>query len=675
MKEKQITKQRIGLRLLLLFVCFLIIFLASAAHRSYGAEETGTDAEAYAAATGESLAATTLTTDTSAETMAADTGESLTAATLTTDTSAETIAVAAGGSLAATALTGTAGTYSYENYTNLFDEDTTTKWCIQNFKSACVIWEMEEAVSVTGYTIVTGNDSATYTGRNPASWKLYACNASSVPDADYDGWVLIDEVSDSGMEDKNYREYNYEISESLPEYTYYKLVISETQGATTMQISEIALDYEGAPDYVCLIDDEDDLLSDELKETLMDVFLTVYPQMAAEYNQNAPKFVKVTIYSGSTTYTAYSQVYLSAPYLNSYPEDYDCFTHELMHVVQQYPSYDPSWLVEGIADYARYVYGLNNTAAGWAWKVPTASSSYTDSYRTTAGFLYWLETESGVGSGIVKELDARLRDLTYDTETHSDWEEITGKSLDTLWADYLESYGIIIERSEDADTDDTAEGSSETQNDSDTNTDAQDSNADTNTQDNSDSSTDTQDSDSQDSASGDTGSQSKADDTSAEKIADGLADSALDGVWYYYTDGEIDTSFTGLAKNKNGWFYVKNGKVDFSVTGLIKHTDGNWYYVKNGKIQFSYTGLIKHTDNNWYYVKNGYIRFSYTGLVKHTDGNTYYVKNGLIRFSYTGLVTDSNGTWYVKNGKVNTSFSGTVVYNNKNYTVKNGKVV
>ncbi len=41
-----------------------------------------------------------------------------------------------------------------------------------------------------------------------------------------------------------------------------------------------------------------------------------------------------------------------------------------MHIVQGYPGYGdarvPGWLVEGIADYARDRYGMDNAAAGWA---------------------------------------------------------------------------------------------------------------------------------------------------------------------------------------------------------------------------------------------------------------------------------------------------------------------
>ena len=39
-------------------------------------------------------------------------------------------------------------------------------------------------------------------------------------------------------------------------------------------------------------------------------------------------------------------------------------THEGMHVVQQYLQ-SPGWITEGIADYARAKFGVNNAARGW----------------------------------------------------------------------------------------------------------------------------------------------------------------------------------------------------------------------------------------------------------------------------------------------------------------------
>jgi len=59
-----------------------------------------------------------------------------------------------------------------------------------------------------------------------------------------------------------------------------------------------------------------------------------------------------------------------------------------MHIVQDYgQSTGPGWLTEGIADYARYKFGVNNPAAKWALPAYKSTQKYTDAYRVTARFL------------------------------------------------------------------------------------------------------------------------------------------------------------------------------------------------------------------------------------------------------------------------------------------------
>lgn len=155
-----------------------------------------------------------------------------------------------------TAISGTEGANSGEGYENIFDNNAATKWCVTNFSDAYVIWEVEEAISATGYTIVTANDNSKYTGRNPASWILYGSNSSDEPDRNDSSWKKIDAVSgDSTLQDEDYTDYYFSISKKTAEYKYYKLEISQTQGASVMQLSEFALACEGS-DYVYAVDTE-----------------------------------------------------------------------------------------------------------------------------------------------------------------------------------------------------------------------------------------------------------------------------------------------------------------------------------------------------------------------------------------------------------------------------------
>lgn len=124
---------------------------------------------------------------------------------------------------------------------------------------------------------------------------------------------------------------------------------------------------------------------------------------------------------------------ISQAWLIKNPEDIDVVTHEVMHIVQSYPSRSgPGWLVEGIADYVRDKYGVNNAAANWSLPDVKENHHYTNSYRIAARFLKWVEEKQK--KGFIKKLDTALRDRTY---TESIWTDNTTKTLDELWDMYV----------------------------------------------------------------------------------------------------------------------------------------------------------------------------------------------------------------------------------------------
>lgn len=169
------------------------------------------------------------------------------------------------------------------------------------------------------------------------------------------------------------------------------------------------------------------------KQRLIETFFKVYPQLAAEYNSSTSKtvyFVIDTAYKGVAA-TGHSRTVFNPVWFVKNPEDIDVVTHEVMHIVQSYKSYRPAWLVEGIADYARYKFGVNNEKAGWSMPMVNDQQSYTNSYRITARFLAWIENK--VKKGTVQKLDDALRDDNY---TSVLWKDITGKTLDELWDAY-----------------------------------------------------------------------------------------------------------------------------------------------------------------------------------------------------------------------------------------------
>lgn len=154
----------------------------------------------------------------------------------------------------------------------------------------------------------------------------------------------------------------------------------------------------------------------------------------------------------------------------------------------------------------------------------------------------------------------------------------------------------------------------------------------------------------------------------------GLSDTKnSDGNWYYYTNGEIDKNYTGLAQNSQGWFYVKDGKIDFTFTGFAQNS-GNWFWVVKGCIDFKHTGLYNDSEHGWYYVKDSKVDFTFTGLVQNSEG-WFYVKDGEVDFTYTGFAQNGNNWFWVVKGYID--FKHTGLYNDSEhgwYYVKDSKI-
>jgi hypothetical protein len=173
------------------------------------------------------------------------------------------------------------------------------------------------------------------------------------------------------------------------------------------------------------------------RKRLIDAFFTVYPQEIKEYNKESSKLVTFFIdpaYKGVAA-TADDIVRFNPDWFVKHPEDIDVVTHEVMHIVQNYGNNDvPGWLTEGIADYARYEFGINNLPANWLLPDYKAGQSYTNAYRITARFLAWGVKHKN--KKLVKKLDEAMRTNTYKPEM---WKKLTGKNVDDLWKEYSEN--------------------------------------------------------------------------------------------------------------------------------------------------------------------------------------------------------------------------------------------
>jgi len=134
------------------------------------------------------------------------------------------------------------------------------------------------------YTIVTGNDNASWNGRGWKAWKIYGANfaydAAASRESDY--WVLLDEKSNITHDivpDVNSTPFDFDFSAPLTQgYVYFKIEITELQGANYMQMCEFILNN-------CTVDD---LVVDLLKDfdlTGVDADLaTAYNAASAAYD-------------------------------------------------------------------------------------------------------------------------------------------------------------------------------------------------------------------------------------------------------------------------------------------------------------------------------------------------------------------------------------------------------
>lgn len=171
-----------------------------------------------------------------------------------------------------------------------------------------------------------------------------------------------------------------------------------------------------------------------IKKDLVEAFFKVFPVLVSKFNDKTTHevvFVTDTAYGGVAEASG-NRILFSTKYMNAHPTDIDIVTHEGFHLVQGYGySAGPVWLTEGIADFIRYEYGVDNVGSKWYLPAFKESQSYKNSYRVTARFFEWIEQKVKPGMAVL--LDKELRAHTY---TEATWAALSGKTVDELWADY-----------------------------------------------------------------------------------------------------------------------------------------------------------------------------------------------------------------------------------------------
>ena len=153
----------------------------------------------------------------------------------------------------------------------------------------------------------------------------------------------------------------------------------------------------------------------------------------------------------------------------------------------------------------------------------------------------------------------------------------------------------------------------------------------------------------------------------------GLANEvAEDGNWYYYTDGKIDPTHTGVDQNKNGWWRVENGKVNFKAQGIYQNKYG-WWKTTDGEVTFKENSIYQN-EYGWWKCKDSKVDFSAQSIYQNKYG-WWKTTNGKVTFKETGIFKNQYGNWYCKDSKVDFKKKGKVTYNKHVYNVTNGKAV
>lgn len=187
----------------------------------------------------------------------------------------------------------------------------------------------------------------------------------------------------------------------------------------------IILDCSAAPDLTswCL----------DAREEALDWYPRICNLLASE-GHSAPTEIKLVMRSSEKGVAATSgaTITLFSTWFTTHPDDVGAVIHELAHVIQAYPSGEPTWITEGIADYIRWAI-YEGKPLKWFPK-PQKPDGYRDGYRAAAGFLLWLER--GAAPGIVRRLNRAMRKGDY---SESLFKDLTGLPLPDLWSDYLQS--------------------------------------------------------------------------------------------------------------------------------------------------------------------------------------------------------------------------------------------
>lgn len=205
----------------------------------------------------------------------------------------------------------------------------------------------------------------------------------------------------------------------------------------THNLTETTTQYEKRGYVLDVINRTDDPALNPIIDEFVNLYFKVYPKLTKKYALNPKEQLKKVTLEFDPSYTgvAYAdngKIVVSPNWILTRPDDVALFTHELTHIAQAYPRYDNEtwWVTEGIADYTRYVYGPHSGS----WRLPEVvkeTDNYNSGYRVTARFFLWLNQQKNHST--VDIINREMQHNTFDLDV---FKEITGKTIDELWAEY-----------------------------------------------------------------------------------------------------------------------------------------------------------------------------------------------------------------------------------------------
>jgi len=191
----------------------------------------------------------------------------------------------------------------------------------------------------------------------------------------------------------------------------------------------------GPPSYTLMIQNADPSLQDT-SQHLQQAFSTVYPQLVNRFAPDpttAARNVTLRFVSdlSSPAATSSSTITFRSDWIREHPTDVGLFTYELTLTLERYPSGAPDWFSDGLANYARSVYGPANDDD---WSLPDGvqpQDSYTQGGTVAGRFLLWLEYNTT--PNIVDQLNHALQTKQSFSDT---FRRLTHHTMGELWNQY-----------------------------------------------------------------------------------------------------------------------------------------------------------------------------------------------------------------------------------------------